>query len=57
MKEQFMSKKFIGFIFVTLVLLTLVLTGKAEADAIISFITLNFGFYIGGNITEKIVSK
>lgn len=49
MIESFGGRKFVGFLFITVLLTVLCLFDKITGDAFIQFVTLNFGIFVVGN--------
>lgn len=52
--ESFLSRKFLGFIFVSIMLFILVLTNKITGSDFTTFITANLGIYLAANVGSKI---
>lgn len=56
MIDKIGGRKFVGFIFITCILLVLVVIGKIEAKELLLFITGNYGLYVLGNVGNKAVT-
>jgi hypothetical protein len=53
MIEKLESRKFLGFIFIAVIFTILVMSNKVDASVFISWMTLNFGLYVGGNVVDN----
>jgi len=55
--NDLLSRKFLGFIFVSIMLFVLVLTGKITGTDFTTFITANLGLYMVSNVGTKIADS
>jgi hypothetical protein len=56
MMDALGGRKFIGFLFITVLLFALVFSGKLDVNTFVAFITANFGIFVTGNSIEKITN-
>lgn len=55
--EHFLSRKFIGFVIVAIMLFTLVLFNFIDGQTFVTFITANLGVYTAGNAVEHVTES
>lgn len=57
MIDKLGGRKFIAFIVVLILLLTLVFFNKITGDTFVQFITANLAIFTAGNVGENVASK
>lgn len=55
--DQLGGRKFILFILISILLTILIAINKIDSQEFIKFITVNFGFFVVGNIGENLQQK
>lgn len=55
--SELLSRKFIGFILVSIMLFVLVLAGKITGTDFTTFITANLGIYLAANVGSKLAES
>lgn len=57
MLEKLGGRKFVGFLFITILLFVLVILDKLAVGDFTTFLTANFGIYVAGNSVAKMAIK
>jgi len=55
--SELLSRKFIGFILISIMFFVLVCINKITGAEFVSFTTLNLGIYCGANVVQKATEK
>jgi hypothetical protein len=57
MIDKLGGRKFVGFVFVSVLLFALTLTDKITGKEFVDFIIANFGIFVAGNVVTKFSIK